>query len=248
MTASATAATPEIATCRVCRTDAPRIGEKNSYPIHRCPACGFLFADGDATDADPTEAYHAYGGNAGYLAKKEAKLRRNGFRVFRYGWLAKGKRFLDVGCNVGTAVEAARRRGYDAMGIDVDADAVRIAKETFPDCRFEARLVQDLAATGAKFDFIFNQEVIEHVPDPIEVMVALRTLLAPGGKIWMTTPDAGHRSVPSDPVAWPVLAPPDHIGMFTRKSLGEAAQRAGLKLFFVEPNPKGGLKVLLKAA
>lgn len=245
MTDSRSSASGDAISCRVCDTKSPKIGVKDGYPIHHCPNCGFLFADGDAPPSDPMAAYHDYGGNAEYLRKKELKLRRNGFRIFRYGWLAGGRRFLDVGCNIGTAVEAARRKGYDATGIDVDAAAVTLAQETFPDAKFENAYVQDFAARGDKYDFIFNQEVIEHVPEPLPVLAAMRDLLAPKGKIWLTTPDAGHGKATRNLLGWQELAPPDHVGLFTRKTLQIACEKAGLKIFFIEPNPKGGLKALL---
>jgi len=76
------------------------------------------------------------------------------------------KTFLDVGCNIGTAVEAARLEGMEGCGVEIDYESIQMAKSYFPENEFEVISVQDFSKTGRKFDVIYSTEVVEHVNDP----------------------------------------------------------------------------------
>lgn len=231
--------------CRLCCAESASIGEKNGYRIFRCPNCSFLFAELGSEKFDPRVEYDGYGANENYLSKKEKKLKRSGKRINRCKALVQGNLFLEIGCNVGIATEAARRLGFDAVGIDVDAAAIDIAKAEFPECRFYAELSTDFAARGERYDVIYCSEVMEHVPDPMSVLRSMKELLAENGIIWMSTPDAGHWRTPKNVLEWKELAPPDHIGMFSPKSLAIALRQSGLKIIKQEFNLKWGLKALI---
>jgi len=203
-------------------------------PDWRGPDRGALFQDYGASACD-----------AGKVAKK---LKRSGRRIRRYARLAGGRRFLDIGCNVGIAAEAGRRAGFEAMGIDVDAAAIDQARRLFPEVTYRAIAAQDLAAEGAQFDFIYSSEVIEHIGDPVAVLAAIKTMLAPGGVVWLTTPDAGHPRVPRDLLGWKELDPPDHVSLFSRRNLTAALGRCGLSVRRIELNLKPGIKLVAQHA
>jgi SAM-dependent methyltransferase len=78
---------------------------------------------------------------------------------------------LDVGCGPGQYVRALQRRGYDAFGCDpgdisVDTDLVgRVFARTAAD---------DLPATvRAAIDVVLLLDVLEHLADPVPMLVAL---------------------------------------------------------------------------
>jgi ribosomal protein L11 methylase PrmA len=82
--------------------------------------------------------YAGYHKTKQYLSKLESKLRRAKNRVARLRRYSHGKKFLDIGCNVGFAVEGARQLGYDAQGIDIDGEAICVARDTFNHCGFNS--------------------------------------------------------------------------------------------------------------
>lgn len=231
--------------CRICAANAKQVGEKNNFIIYQCHACSFVFATIPVMGFDPMAEYRDYGGNQKYLEKKDKKLKRSGKRIKRCKNLVSRYRFLEIGCNVGIATESARRLGFDAVGIDVDTTAIDIAKREFPECQFFAELSTDYVTRGAKHDVIYCSEVIEHVPDPISVLKSMKDLLAGGGVVWMSTPDSGHWRTPKNIIEWKELQPPDHIGMFNRKSLETALAKVDLRILKQEFNMKWGLKVLV---
>lgn len=66
-------------------------------------------------------------------------------------------RFLDVGCGIGTKVSIARSIGFEASGIDISADYIRVAEEVFPDCQFQV-------ANALEFDYQSFDVIYLYVP------------------------------------------------------------------------------------
>jgi SAM-dependent methyltransferase len=86
--------------------------------------------------------------------------------------------------------------------------------------------VKDFAAESrGTFGAIVCFEVIEHVPDPVGMLDEMHALLAPGGFLIVSVPNAG------DPYClkqdWSSSMPPVHINFFNRTSLAAALCRAG---------------------
>jgi 2-polyprenyl-6-hydroxyphenyl methylase/3-demethylubiquinone-9 3-methyltransferase len=115
----------------------------------------------------------------------------------RLGYVAqrvalRGARVLDVGCGAGLLSEALAREGAQVIALDLAPELIEIAKLHLLESRLEVdyRLVsaEALAAQmpGA-FDAVTCMEMLEHVPDPGSVLQACADLLAPGGRLFLST-------------------------------------------------------------
>ncbi len=191
------------------------LGEKNGYRLLRCEGCGTVTVDPFPTPEELTAFYQSYKGTTNYRAKEASKIKRASRRIAYLREMTPGKVFLDVGCNYGFTVKAALALGLDAKGIDIDDTAVKASRESFGD-HFQTIAVQDYANQGHKADIIYTSEVIEHVPDPDTFVAAISKLLAPGGVVYITTPEANHWRVPRNFLKWDAVMPPEHITYFTR--------------------------------
>jgi SAM-dependent methyltransferase len=95
---------------------------------------------------------------------------------------------LDVGCGIGNFVAFAQSRAMAACGIDVDAEAVAVARSRgLPVCLSEDL---DTIAPDQALDAITLWDVIEHLYDPVPVLCRVLTKLRPGGVVLLETPDA----------------------------------------------------------
>ena len=102
------------------------------------------------------------------------------------------KRLLDVGCGGGILCEAMVQRGAVVTGIDLGEAPLEVAKlhglESGFAAEYKKTSVEDLAKEQAEsFDVITCLEMLEHVPDPMQVVQACYSLLKPGGDVFFST-------------------------------------------------------------
>ena len=86
---------------------------------------------------------------------------------------------------------------------------------------------------GIKFDHINISHAIEHVENPVHLISSLIKLLGTDGKIYVTTPDAGHPNLLMSPLDWP----PHHTIAFTPKAVLKILNNAGLRNNKIFRNP-----------
>jgi 2-polyprenyl-6-hydroxyphenyl methylase/3-demethylubiquinone-9 3-methyltransferase len=120
---------------------------------------------------------------------------RNRFIAELLGDLA-GRRFLDYGCGPGWFLaHAARARARLVVGVDRQATALAAAalalRRQAPPVRHALVCAGEPPfAAPAGFDVILAKDVIEHLPDDLGFMRAAARLLAPGGRLVLSTQNA----------------------------------------------------------
>lgn len=136
-------------------------------------------------------------------------------------------RLLDVGCGNGTFLQLAARLGWEAEGIDSDAAAVDAAHAA--GCSVTHGRLDDLPMRAGCYQHVTLSHVVEHVHDPLGLLRRCHELLAPGGRLWLETPNL--RSFGHDVFgpAWRGLEPPRHLVLFDRRTLTAALAGAGFE-------------------
>lgn len=242
--------------CQVCNATERRLyAAHGGHELFECSNCGFVALDPLPDEKTRAALYDdAYrGASGGYFAKVDKKMRRARRRAAHIaskagGNAAAGRRFLDVGANGGFMVEAARGRGFDCVGVDLDGTSIAYAREHYPENTFFQGSIEDYAreAGGAAFDAVYCSEVIEHVAEVNSFVAALAALTRPGGLLYLTTPDIAHRRRPRDLASWDGFCPPSHCLYFTEGSLRRLLEIHGFTKVRRRFAWKPGLKVLAR--
>lgn len=100
---------------------------------------------------------------------------------------------LDVGCGIGQSFDAWLTNGLGAgryfTGVDIDAEAIRIARATHPECSpaltFFCGPAEKLPAMAGQFDLVFSRVTLPYTNVPVALREMTR-VLRPGGRIWLT--------------------------------------------------------------
>lgn len=165
--------------------------------------------------------------------------------IFYIPFVKKGK-LLDFGCGSGGAMQTMKQKGWGVTGIDFDEDAIAIAEQKGLDV-----YVGDLSShqfSEEEFDIIMMNHVIEHVPDPTELLRECKRILKCGGLIVALTPNADSRGHSYYKNNWRGLETPHHLQVFTVKSLALMAQDIGFSEIRCFSSIQGGPYILRASA
>jgi 2-polyprenyl-3-methyl-5-hydroxy-6-metoxy-1,4-benzoquinol methylase len=142
---------------------------------------------------------------------------------------APGGRLLDVGANVGTFVRHARDR-FDAIGIEPNATTVAWARAHGGAAVELGSIFTEVPGYLGRFDAITLFDVIEHVADPAAALRQCRRYLAPGGRLFVTTPDMGSAGARLLGRHWYYIDVEQHISMFSASSLTRLLAAHGFRV------------------
>lgn len=98
-----------------------------------------------------------------------------------------GKKILDVGCGVGTYLQAFKRFGDDLYGVEIDAKRAAKAKKITPNISVAS--AENLPFPEATFDIVFSHEVLEHLEDDRKAVEEAVRVLKPGGHLVLFVPN-----------------------------------------------------------
>jgi SAM-dependent methyltransferase len=110
-----------------------------------------------------------------------------------YRWIAQrcaGKRVVDMTSGEGYGAAVLAETAAEVIGVDANPEAFEHARLRYraPNLRFERALVEEFA-DRAPYEAIVFLQTIEHVHDPAQLLTRFASLLAPGGVLYVTTPN-----------------------------------------------------------
>lgn len=231
-----TATTPshwtELTTCAACGSTAwAGAGVRKGTPMRKCRACGTLRY---SAVAPPEEIYQDgyHDGTADYgwdSAADEEQAYENAVCEQRLAWLetkTSARKIIDVGGGLGRFAHVAQGRGWDATLAEVVPAAVDYARDHFG---VPAKLigVEDLAAEDEQWPVITLLHVVEHLPDALGVLRALRDAVTPDGIVYVELPNHASLSRRINGERWFGWQPGQHISFFTPSTLSALMERAG---------------------
>jgi 2-polyprenyl-3-methyl-5-hydroxy-6-metoxy-1,4-benzoquinol methylase len=110
-----------------------------------------------------------------------------------YEWIGArvaGKRVVDLACGEGYGSEVLARSAASVAGVDANPEAFEHARLRYvrQNLSFSRDLIETYGDPGCADAVVFLQ-TIEHVLDPVAVLSHVRSLLAPGGTAFVSTPN-----------------------------------------------------------
>ena len=196
----------------------------NRILLWKCEACELYQHGHPAAQQAYANQYHS-----GYAKHRGKKIRTAMYRLNRVAKYLEGTkpRVLDIGCSVGCTVEAAKRRGWDAYGVDVSDDAVNYCRKRGLSCFHTNGL--KLPFEDQSFDAVVSWHVIEHVADVHESIEEWRRVLKPNGVLVMETPDASSPKVRRLGASYTKFWAPEHTYTFTPDNLRRIVEPIGFQ-------------------
>ena len=243
--------------CALCGAEGVRIhtdvpdhcyGVPGRWNVARCPdaSCGLVWQDPMVLPQDLGLAYVDYhthdadGGSArktipaGFLTLDRwlARLLKLEQERTRFTWAylddVRPGRLLDVGCGSGAFAALMQTRGWNVRGTDFDPQAAENARKRHA-IDVDVGDLRDIAYDAGSFDAVTLRHVIEHVPQPEELVAECWRILKPGGHLVLVTPNSdslGHRYFGT---RWRGLEQPRHVFLYNPAAIRRLFERAGIE-------------------
>lgn len=201
--------------------------------VLKCPACHSLFLYPIPTSAELERVY-------------QPDYFRGFFKSYwkdYYKGIQLGKRltkikprgnFLDIGCAIGSMLAGIRdTTNWQVYGIEADEPAAEYARSKRGLKIFSDNLEQ-LQFEAGVFDYIFANNVVEHIPQPANFFKAANRLLAKGGIFHISTPNGPVDIYPSLKLGSPerpiLTRHAGHVNFFSKSGLFLLAQKNGFQV------------------
>lgn len=226
------------ANCPLCDSrDAGPAFEKNGYSLFECGQCESIFVYPRPSSEEIKAFYRRQGEEtmSSVCWSDTLDSHRHSWatweRLLQIAEELTGKGpLLDLGCGTGQFLDFARSKGWEP----------RIGIELSPEIAGRARvltkgtiLVADLARIPLRrnyFAAIVLWDIIEHVPQVRDLLIAVHGLLRAGGVLLMGTVHWKGISFRLKKERALSVSPPEHLTFLTRKGLARALRDSGLEL------------------
>jgi SAM-dependent methyltransferase len=193
----------------------------------QCPACGLVLLH-PVPDEKALRSYYNddYQVNFDSYFKGVRRRSRTILQELAKQFPNRG-RLLEVGCSYGGFIDEARRDGWDVTGIELSESAAQYAREHLDLRVFSGSLHDHVQQLGEPYQAVALFHVIEHVPNPVQLLEMCRRFIKPKGLLVLKTPNVTSLIARLTGASWQWVSPPAHLYLYSPKTLCLLLEKSG---------------------
>jgi SAM-dependent methyltransferase len=135
------------------------------------------------------------------------------------------RRALDVGCGSGRFLACLREGGWQTVGVEISPRLAVFARDRLALDVLQVEFLD--VAPGRPFDLVTMFHIVEHFIDPIAALRHARSLLRPGGALFVETPNWESIGARLRGPRWSHFIPPEHVVFLGPRSIRRLAESSG---------------------
>lgn len=211
--------------------------ESSYFNIARCNNCELLFQEYILNKSNMLLLYEKWISAESSLNKKRfagiSLFKQYAFEIEGICRFIKKKpheiNVLEYGMGWGFWLNLAKTFNFNVTGVEISKIRIDFAR------RGGLRVIEDISREkSGSYDFIYSNQVFEHIPNPKESIQELARILRPKGIIQIQVPNGRGIEEELQSTNWKAkkdaILPLEHINCFNRNSLKILATQAGLSL------------------
>ena len=227
-------------TCQLCNKNT---FNKTKYfvsdqEIIKCKKCGFLRLNYFKQEYDK-DLYQYYEDYSKTFRSKEWKQRAKLNLInlskslkdysYRYNSNKKNISLLDFGCGLGLTLDTAKKLDWEVKGVEMNEFCINFCeKKNHKVYSYLSEIDENI-----KFDIITLFDVVEHVPNPTNLLKDLKTKLSKDGFLIITCPNWNSLERIFFQNNWKAIDP-QHYHYFTIKTMMQILQKANFKIIQIK--------------
>jgi SAM-dependent methyltransferase len=218
----------ELVACPTCnyQPDSP-LFTKRKGEYGYCPQCNHIFLLNPLSPEMLIRFYANYPTSSLEWHQNESEFYRKiyqlGFKLF--GPYCSSGRLLDIGCSSGYFLSVASQHGFDAFGIEPNAQESSYAINH--GIKVIGSTIDNLSATEVSFNIITLWDVLEHIREPVIYLSKLRSLLREQGLVFVQVPTSDSLAARIMRADCNMFDGIEHLTLFSANSLDIAFKEAG---------------------
>lgn len=224
------------------------VGGREFPPVYTCLCCGLEQVPKSLVPASLEDIYKEVVDEP-YLENVQARrktFRRNLDAISSY--LPATGSLLEVGSYCGLFLEAAKEKGWTAVGVEPSRWASAYAREVTGVAVYTGYLFENSANLVDKYDVVTSWDVLEHVRDPVGFLRECGSYVRPGGVLCVSTLDVDTWMPQLLGTRWPWLIHM-HLFYFGSRSIKYLFRQAGFDITHEAPYVHyARLRYMLKGA
>jgi SAM-dependent methyltransferase len=238
-----------------CLCNSPNFSEYlqgRGYRVVECLECGLRYVNPQPGESELRDFYAGFDLESTWRGDGEERFDRS-IRKFVMQFQKQGS-VLDVGSSRGNFLIAMRSAGFGVYGVEPSPKNSAFARASNGIDTYTGTIEEFLAApTRRDFHVITILNVIEHVPNPRDVLCQLRGLLVKGGLLVLAVPDARLHALIGNTRKWlgfsdpfwmntrkhPLVGfdPPAHLCSFEPKTISRMVEKCGFQTLALRNAP-----------
>jgi SAM-dependent methyltransferase len=235
--------------CSYCGTKSPIYFRSKDYnrkiteqvfDHYRCPKCGLIYIfpiPENLGDYYP-QAYYYIPETVDFL---EANLEHEKYKIEIIRRFTKLGRLLEIGPSLGVFTYLAKKSGFEAEAIEMDARCSKFLNEVAGIPTVNSKDTCCALKTLKPFDVIAMWHVIEHLPNPWETLEVISEKLNPGGILVLAAPNPDAFQFHILGRYWPHVDAPRHLLLIPPQILLEKMAALGMKVELITTTDEGSL-------
>jgi 2-polyprenyl-3-methyl-5-hydroxy-6-metoxy-1,4-benzoquinol methylase len=209
----------------------------SAFEIVRCEKCDFIFQSEVLNETGMSLLYNEWLDQSlllkYYSEMKPDKIQENTLRIISKFYKNKKKNInvLDFGAGYGNFCTLSSELGFNTYAFDLSND-----KTNHISSKPGINLISDFNEFQSFFDFIYINQVLEHLSNPTGIVTKLQNCLSPAGILFIAVPNCKRTSTTIaryglSQKLFGQLSPHQHINAFNNKTLALLGRKSGLKKF-----------------
>lgn len=153
------------------------------------------------------------------------KYKRRNLDLFP--WVGQGK-LLDFGCGSGKYLQRMNQRGWQVTGMDISEQAVDVCRQLGYEAYVGTEPAQKFPAKS--FDVVTLWHVLEHVPQPINILQQIHTILTENGQLILALPNIASPLARWFGKYWFAWELPRHLAHFDPDTITKMLEMTGFRV------------------
>jgi len=227
--------------CENCGSDSfDRVVSRDPSAVVRCKSCGLEFINPLPEEDYLASLYQSemQGKNdTGPYFKEYIEDRSRNARSYEKiyfkrmelieGFVPAKGALLDLGCGAGFFLDFAKKRGWEAHGLDILPEYIDLARNQLGLDNVHCSRLEEMDFPENRFRVVTLWDLIEHLRHPLDYLRRINRIMEADGKLVIWTPNTRNAAYLRD--RWTGYGPRQHLYFFSRDTLGPLLQKAGFQ-------------------